>query len=134
MVSIVSAFDVFNIPYSYISRNSNAEVLEITQSIPLQYILLKHQLLLYRKIALRSNDDPIRALAMQSSSCSPLQNSVKRRRGRPIASWIDQVHKHVLLIHHHSLLLSQLVNKFSFMYWRDAVNKYIQSISTRSID
>ena len=125
---------IFNIPHSFISRVSNAEVLAIAKVCPLHHTLLKHQLLMYGKIALRPDSDPIRSFVMLPSSSEPLQSTIKRRRGRPLTTWMDQVHKHVAAIRNSTHMLSQPYSFSRFAFWRSAVDRYVQIMSLETID
>ena len=74
------------IPHSFISRITNAEVLERSQEITLSKMLLKHQLLFYGRIK-RHPNHPAAVLMKDKIE--------QRRRGRPLLSWNAEIMRHI---------------------------------------
>ena len=65
---------------------TNAEVLRQANEIPLQSILLQQQLLYYGRIVRNANHPGQQIL---------YEVPPKRRRGRPVLSWNEEVRKHI---------------------------------------
>ena len=72
---------------SYISRVSNASVLETAGQVPLSTILRHRQLALYEQIVRMDDDNPLRRLTCEAGSDRPKIWATNRRRGRPKQQW-----------------------------------------------
>ena len=79
------------IPAAYISRISNAAVLERAGAKAFSQQLLKHQLQLLRKTALTEAGDPLRKDTFIDSTLIPQIGRFVRRVGRPRQDWTSQV-------------------------------------------
>ena len=81
---------ILGIPHPYISRVSNAQVLQQARDIPLHLQLLRQQLQYYGTIT-RNAQHPTHTI---------LRNKiVKRRIGRPHLSWDVEIAKHIQNMH-----------------------------------
>ena len=84
---------IWGIKPAFISRVSNARVLEMTGKRPLSNSLLKMQLVLYGKIARRTDDDLLRAVTFCPGTLRPATDRFKRKLGRPRSEWTTEVGK-----------------------------------------
>ena len=82
---------ISGIKHSYVSRVSNAEVLQQTGERPLSELLLHRQCQLYDNITKKPLDDPLRKLVCKEDG-SPQVWVHTRRRGRPRQTWARQVY------------------------------------------
>ena len=82
---------VLRIPHSYISRISNAVVLDRARRPPLSRILLHRQLCLFVQIARQPVDHPVRRAVFQPSSSELRPPAGRRPRGRPRQSWTNEL-------------------------------------------
>ena len=83
---------IFGIPPSFVSRISNAEVLETAAAPLLSEILASRQAKLYKRL----QDQPQQSFARRlvcTETGEPRVWHVKRRRGRPRQMWAHSVHK-----------------------------------------
>ena len=84
---------IWGIKPAYVSRVSNARVLEITGQRPLTALLQKQQLLLYGKVAPQSDANPMRAVTFGPGSLRPAVDLYVRKVGRPRLAWAPEVGK-----------------------------------------
>ena len=82
---------IFNIPHSFVSRVSNAAVLEKAGMKLFTEHLLKHQLHLLRKVAITGVGHPMRQDTFADASLTPQIGRYIRRRGRPRQDWTTQL-------------------------------------------
>ena len=57
------------------------------------YLLLEQQLILFGKYARLPDTSPLRQLIFQERSIEPRARQAGRRRGRPRASWMNEISK-----------------------------------------
>ena len=105
---------IIEIPHFFISRITNAEVSRQANEGPLQNKLLKQQLLLYGNY--------------KRNIIHPIHDEVsygmgKKRRGRPLLNWHNEIDKHVALMISNSSS-SVYNNIFDAHRWRKGVNEY----------
>ena len=77
---------------SYISRVSNAIVLETAGQAPFSTILRHRQLALYEQTVRMDDDNPLRGLTCEAGSDRPKVWAASRRRGRPKQQWAPSVY------------------------------------------
>ena len=85
---------VLRIKPAYISRISNATVLQRAAQTTLGRQLLKQQLLQYGKIARAPENDALRKLTFCPGSLQPATSRYVRRIGRPRNEWTVMLEKH----------------------------------------
>ena len=103
---------ILKIQHSFYSRISNEVVLERAKAKPLNSILSKRHLKLFGRIALMHSCNILRLLVFAHDSFSkPLLAS--RRRGRPRACWVDELHSMATRIAGSGLDLTALLNQCS---------------------
>ena len=78
---------ILNIPHAFLSRVSNATVLERSGQLAYTQQLLKAQILLFGKIAQSPDTDPPRRITFQPGSIKALTDAVPRKVGRPRNEW-----------------------------------------------
>ena len=78
---------ILNIKASYVSRVSNASVLEQAGENPLASQLLQQQLLLYGWLVRAPENDPLRTLTFAPGTTDLVTNLFIRRVGRPRNEW-----------------------------------------------
>ena len=83
---------ILGIPSAYISRVSNASVLQKASAIPLSQMLLSSQVKLYNNIANHDAHSLVKRVLFNASG-SLRDWSVRRKRGRPRQQWAKSVHK-----------------------------------------
>ena len=81
---------------AFVSRVSNHRVLEQASETPLRIALLRHQLILYARVARMHDSSPIRTAMLEASSVRPIGTLGKHRRGRPRHQWNTEVFRHAL--------------------------------------
>ena len=84
---------IFNIKVPFISRISNATVLQQSGQTQLSRSLLKQQLLLFGKIARAPDSDPLRKMTFLPGTLLPCSGQYVRRVGRPRNEWTTMLHK-----------------------------------------
>ena len=84
---------IWGIKPAFISRVSNARVLQITSQRPLTVLLQRQQLLLYGKVARQSDDNPMRAATFGPGSLRSAADMFVRKVGRPRLAWATEVGK-----------------------------------------
>ena len=84
---------------SFVSRVSNAAVLQRAGQVELRRQLLKQQLLLYGRLARSSNDDVLRQLTFIPDSVSAATGRYVRRVGRPRNEWAVMLDKEARKMH-----------------------------------
>ena len=84
---------IHGIPPSYISRVTNAFVLETAQSQQLSTTLMRRQLLLFGKLARQPDDSLPRRLVFKPASVETQIWPGSRPRGRPRQQWGPSVRK-----------------------------------------
>ena len=82
---------ILRIAPAYISRISNARVFSNAGRRPFSHQLLKHQLLLLRKVAISPAGGPLRQDTFADSSLQPQMGRFVRRVGRPRQDWTTQL-------------------------------------------
>ena len=83
---------ILKIPPSFISRISNADVLDRAKQIRYSLILHERQIQLYRKIQLMPVGSILRSLVCDVNGC-PKNWHLHRNRGRPRQRWVQSVFK-----------------------------------------
>ena len=81
------------IPSSYLSRVSNAVVLERAGAVPLTQQLLKTQLVLLGHVARSPPEDPLRRDTFVKDSLKPVVSHFVRKVGRPAQNWTEELLK-----------------------------------------
>ena len=104
---------ILGIQHPYISRVSNASVLEEAAEQPLSTLLLRQQLQFYGRIY-RNDNHPRHDLLTEKIN--------HRRAGRPLFSWVRELQKHIQDMQAPS---SAIENPF---HWRKAVDEYCYNI------
>jgi hypothetical protein len=85
---------IWGIKPAFISRVSNATVLETTGQKPLTTLLKKQQLLLYGRVARQSDGEPMRDVTFcPGLPLRPAVDRFVRRTGRPRLAWATEVGK-----------------------------------------
>ena len=75
------------IPPSFVSQVSNKVVLQESGQVQLGRQLLRHQLLLFGRVARAAPDDPLQLLTLIPGSTDAATGRYIRRRGRPRNRW-----------------------------------------------
>ena len=78
---------------AFVSRVSNAKVLQLAGQVPLGRQLLKQQLLLFGKVVRASSEDTLRNLTFIGDTDEPATNRYIRRVGRPRNEWAVMVRR-----------------------------------------
>ena len=84
---------IWGIKAAYVSRVSNAIVLQRTGQRPLTDLLQKQQLLLYGRVARQSDKNPMRAATFGPGSLRAAVDIYIRKVGRPRLAWATEVGK-----------------------------------------
>jgi len=84
---------VWGIKPAFISRISNARVLETTGQKPVTHLLKKQQLLLYGRVARQRDDEMMRSATFCPGSLRPAVDMFERKIGRPRLDWTSEVGK-----------------------------------------
>ena len=84
---------IIGIRSSFLSRVSNAEVLQRCGAVKFSNLLLEQQLLYFGKLFRLPDDSPIRRLVFRDSSLELKQLDMNRRRGRPRLNWMTEALK-----------------------------------------
>jgi len=119
---------VLGIPHSYVSRVSNAQVLQQANDRPLFHELLRRQMNLYGKIVRMSNDDLQRQVALKAGSAEPAVWQGNLRRGRPRQVWTTCVYGHVQAAYGeemHRGALAEVAPK----EWENKIAEYIAKLA-----
>ena len=82
---------LLRIPSSFVSRISNAAVLERAGTKPFSQQVLKHQLSLLRKVSLTEAGHPLRKDTFADATLIPQIGRFIRRPGRPRQDWTSQL-------------------------------------------
>ena len=82
---------IVRIPAAYVSRISNATVYEKAGMKPFSQQMLKHQMQLLRKLAIESDDHPLRVDTFEGATLNPQIGRYVRRIGRPRQDWTTQL-------------------------------------------
>jgi hypothetical protein len=112
---------ILNIKVAFISRVSNASVLQTSSQLQLSKQLLKQQLILYGKVARSPDADPLRMLTFVPGTLLPLTGQYVRRVGRPRNEWVSMLHKEYCKMGAGRSIFIELD-------WREAVYQYIHSV------
>ena len=124
-------WNVLRIRPSYFSRVTNLKVLEYSEQTLYTSQLLKHQLILYGKLARLADDDALRTLAFTPGSLQPAQNRYIRRVGRPRQEWDGQLYMVALKVAGRQSVddFRQSVDDFirTQSSWSTAVDMYINN-------
>ena len=97
---------ILRISPAFVSRISNAYILQTTESIKLSHMILIRQLKFFGSLARRSNDDLLRSFIFHPDS-HVVKIPLDRPRGRPRLTWKATMHKHACdIIHDYSSLIS----------------------------
>ena len=83
---------LLGIPHSYISRVTNADVLNRAHAEPLSQMLLDRQINLYDKIVASDSNSLVKQIVCHPDG-TPKTWVERRRRGRPRQQWAQEVHK-----------------------------------------
>ena len=78
---------ICGIQHAYLSRVSNARVLEVANLNPLSAMLREKQLKLFGKIARQGDNSLLRQAVFETGTCSIKRLPGTRRRGRPRQTW-----------------------------------------------
>ena len=84
---------ILRVQPAYFSRVSNKTVLEQSGQKPLDRQLLKHQMLLYGRVARSPATDPLRNLTFVPGGLEPATSRYIRRVGRPRNEWAVMVNR-----------------------------------------
>ena len=84
---------IWGIEPAYVSRVSNATVLQRTGQRPLSDHLQKQQLSLYGRVARLTEDNPMRAVTFERGSLRAAVDTYVRKVGRPRLAWATEVGK-----------------------------------------
>ena len=87
---------ILRVKPAYFSRVSNKTILEQSGQKPLDRQLLKHQLLLYGRVARSPDTDPLRNLTFVPGGLEPATARYIRRVGRPRNEWAVMVNRQCL--------------------------------------
>ena len=115
---------ILGVRASFYSRVSNHKVLEQSGHVQYSRQLLKHQLLLFGKVARKTNDDPLRKLTFCEGSLSPATSRFIRRVGRPRHEWAGQLLQVAFKVVGDRRLEEVVYSEES---WTSIVNKYIKA-------
>ena len=117
---------ISRIPHSYLSRVSNAVVLEKARCQPLSEELMRQQLLMLQKVA-ASGDGPLRDCVFVPGTLDTLELHCVKRLGRPRLSWAVEVRKLALAVAGSEEALQQLMRETARApAWRRAVDKHME--------
>ena len=83
---------ICNISHSFLSRISNADVLQKAGEVPLTKLFKSRQLSLYDRIVCMPESSHLRRLTCEAGSDCPRVWACKRGRGRPKQQWAACVH------------------------------------------
>ena len=83
---------IYNIPPSFLSRVSNAEVLQTASETPLSSLFRMRQVSLYNKIVNAADSCHLRRLTCEAGSDRPKVWASRRGRGRPKQQWAASVY------------------------------------------
>ena len=121
---------ILRIPSSYISRITNATVVERAQALKVSSRILQQQMLYFGGVARRSSDDPVRAAIFQPGSSETVPPPNNRKRGRPRMSWTPAIRTECLRAVGTHERLSALLQPTpqAGRAWRGAVCKYVHSL------
>ena len=84
---------VWGIQTAYLSRVSNAKVLQVTGQGQLTKTLEKRQLLLYGRVARQTDSSPMREVTFSPGTLQPAVDRFVRKVGRPRSNWTTEVGK-----------------------------------------
>ena len=115
---------ILGIKHSYVSRVSNAAVLQRAGRGKLSDLLLRRQLTLFGDIARKADDHPVRMVVFQPSSSELAQAPGRRKRGRPRQAWATELSKHAKQICRNSGWTFSDLGTFPAEAWKAAVRKY----------
>ena len=115
---------IWGIKPAYISRVSNARVLEITGQRPLTVLLQRQQLLLYGKVARQGDDNPMRSATFGPGSLRPAVDMYVRKVGRPRLTWAPEVGKLALQAAGGLRRLEETISDASA--WKNVVDNFIR--------
>lgn len=104
---------------AFVSRISNAAVLERAGQVPFGRQLLKQQLLLYGRVARSPDSDVLRQLTFAPGTLQAATSRYIRRVGRPRNEWAIMLQKEAWKV---SQQADTLVN--NQWLWREAVSQY----------
>lgn len=83
---------------AYISRVSNATVLEKTGHVAASRLVQKKQMQLFGRILRAPSDSPLRSVSFIPGSLRPATERYVRRKGRPAKEWVPETSKLVCQI------------------------------------
>ena len=112
------------IKHSYISRVTNATVLQRAGRGKLSDLLLQRQLVLFGEIARKADDHPVRKAVFQPSSSELAQAPGRRKRGRPRQAWATELSKHAKQVCRDYGWSFSNLGTFLAEAWKAAVRKY----------
>ena len=112
---------IVRIPPAYVSRVSNASVLDQASQPKLSKLLLKQQLVLFGRVARAPESDPLRKITF-CNDLRPVTDQFVRRVGRPRNEWAVMLHREALKMN--ADMSSIIHNVFE---WKRAVHRYCQS-------
>ena len=114
---------IWGIKPAYISRVSNASVLQTTGERPLTCALQRHQLLLFGRVARKPDGHPMRDVTFCPGTLHPATDRYVRKIGRPRLDWAGGVLKLALEAAGSLALLEQAVQ--DDFAWRSIVEAYV---------
>ena len=92
------------------------------QQKPLSLHLLKHQLVLYGKVARAPDDDALRKITFMPGTLQPVTDRFVRKTGRPRHEWASQLKNEALrVVGLHASLEEVLTDDQG---WKQAVHRY----------
>ena len=109
----------------FVSRISNASILERFQTLPLSTKLRKKQLDLYGRFVLQPEDALTRRVALQPASFEPVNWQPRRRVGRPCFRWPAKVYEMILKMMGNRMHIQRMHEASAPNLWR--------SLSTRCV-
>lgn len=116
---------IWGIKVAYISRVSNAQVLQRTGQQRLSAELERQQLLLYGKVARLRNNDLMREVALCPGTLRPATDRYVRKVGRPRLDWTTEVGK--LALHAAGSVSSLEASIAVESSWKNLVGDFINS-------
>ena len=110
---------ILKVPPAYLSRVSNAAVLQRAGQVELARQLLKQQLILYARVVRKHGDDVLRGVTFAPGTDMPATSRYVRRVGRPRNEWVVMLKKHI------SKMGPSVSNEIhDVCRWKAAVHKY----------
>ena len=112
--------EIWGIAPAFLSRVSNARVLQLTQQSPLTQTLAKQQLLLLGKAARAPEGSLFRTSTFCPRTLTPATNRYVRKVGRPRSEWVPHVYRMAVSLTGSAATLERLIE--SEADWKLFVN------------